>query len=266
MKKVLYIIVCLGILCVSCDKGEKDPISVEVENTDATENTDESENTEESENTDDSDGSDGSGTTDESGDDNAPWNFMQIVKFTNDEYRNYILAEQIGDFPVMMRGKTPPVVEELIVGSIPYCVKLPNGYWLIDWRWGGVFIYRPSNVLLSDKWETLIHWDQTWVMPENPLAFDAYIVDVGGVFIRTIDTYLGINLEVSRFSAYGDMLYNRPWVFGRNYVSEKDIPINEKEHYYDCIHQQDSLQKIYTQRLIEIINSGNFDKVYNVMP
>lgn len=192
-----------------------------------------------------------------------PWMSMQLVKFTDDMYREYILAEHIGDNPVCMRGKTPPVVEELIVGTIPYSVKLPNGYWLIDWRWDS-FIYRPSNILLPYKWETLTHWSQTWDMPENPLAFDEYFEEVGGVTRRTIDTFLGINLNVSRYSEYGDLLYNLP--YGTRFMSDKDIPSAEREHYYECVHQQDSLHEIYTQRLIEIINNGDFEKVYNKLP
>ena len=194
-----------------------------------------------------------------------PWMSMQLVKFTDDKYREYILAEHIGDNPVRMRGKTPPVVEELIVGTIPYSVKLPNGYWLIDWRWDS-FIYRPSNILLPYKWETLTHWSQTWDMPEDPLAFDDYFEDVGCVARRTIDNFLGINLTVSRYSAYGDLLYNCPRLFGRGFMSDKDIPSAEREHYYECVHQQDSLHEIYTQRLIEIINNGDFEKVYNKLP
>lgn len=194
-----------------------------------------------------------------------PWMSMQLVKFTDDKYREYILAEHIGDNPVCMRGKTPPVVEELIVGTIPYSVKLPNGYWLIDWRWDS-FIYRPSNILLPYKWETLTHWSQTWDMPEDPLAFDDYFEEVGGVVRRTIDNFLGINLTISRHSEYGDLLYNCPWLFGRGFMSDKDIPSAEREHYYECVHLQDSLHDLYTRRLIEIINNGDFEKVYNKLP
>ena len=195
-----------------------------------------------------------------------PWMSMQLVKFTDDMYREYILAEYIGDNPVRMRGKTPPVVEELIVGTIPYSVKLSNGYWLIDWRWGNSFIYRPSNILLPYKWETLTHWSQTWDMPENPLAFDDYFEEVGGVVRRTIDNFLGINLNISRYSEYGEKLYNRPQLFGMGFMSEQDIPSAERENYYECVYQQDSLHEIYTQRLIEIINNGDFEKVYNKLP
>ncbi len=206
------------------------------------------------------------GTETGQGGDPEPYMSIGLVKFTDDTFREYILAEQIGDSPVGMRGKTPNVVEELIIGSIPYTVKLPNGFWLIDWRWGNAFIYRPSNVLLPYKWETLQHWNQTWDMPEKPLSFDEYFEEVGGVYRRTIDNYLGINLDESRYSQYGDMLYNIPWVSGRGFMSEKDIPAEERENYYECIHKQDSLHKIYVNRLIEIINKGDFDKVYNVLP
>lgn len=187
---------------------------------------------------------------------------MMLVKFTDDNYREYILAEQIGDYPVQMRGTTPPVVEELIVGTIPYEKKLSNGYWLVNWRWGDTFIYKPSNVLLPYKWETLMHWNQTWDMPENPLSFSDCIAELGFVPRRSIDTNLGLNMDVSRYSEYGLMLYDLPYVYAKGYMSEKDIPDEVRDVYFNYIHQQDSLHDVYTDRLIDIINNGSFDNVY----
>lgn len=186
---------------------------------------------------------------------------MMLVKFTDDKYREYILAEHISGPDVQMRGSYPPVVEELIMGKIPYTVKLPNGYWLIDWRWGITFIYRPSNVLLPYKWETLTHWNQKWEMPTNPLSFHEYIESVGYVKRRTLDTYLGINMDSSRYEC---RLYLQPYVYSAGYVSEKDILTEERDWYFSTIHFEDSIQAIYTQRLIDVIDSGNFDKVYNI--
>ena len=69
-----------------------------------------------------------------SGGDDEPEMRMSLVKFTDDAYREYILATAFSD-NARMRATSPPVAEELILGTIPYSVKLPNGYWVIDWRW-----------------------------------------------------------------------------------------------------------------------------------
>ena len=192
--------------------------------------------------------------------DREPEAAIMLVKFTDDSYREYILAEKIGESSVHMRGTTPPVIEELIVGTIPYDIKMPNGFWAVNWRWGISFIYPPSNVLLPDKWETLTHWSQTWEMPEKKPVFKDYIEEVGIIPRKTIDTYLGINLDVSVYSPEGWFLYDYPW--NSSYTTEDEIPDTERALYYTKIHQQDSLHQIYVQRLTDIINSGDFDNVY----
>jgi len=203
---------------------------------------------------------DHSGETISPGNDPEPYMSFLLVKFTDDKYRDYILAENIGS--VRMRGRVPTLAEELIVGTIPYSVKLPNGYWAVDWRWGNAFIYRPSNVLLHEKWETLTHWNQTWELPENIIPFDDYIADCGCVCRRTIDNHLSINLDVKRWSDLDFMLYELPWVWWQ-YNSVADIPANEKEVYMSEVLRQDSLHAVYIQRLTQIIESGDFQKVYN---
>ncbi len=190
-----------------------------------------------------------------------PYFGIKVVKFTDDKYRENILAEYITD-SVRMRGSQPPVIEELIVGSNPFAVKLPNGYWVVDWRWQGIFIYPSSNVLLPDKWETLSHWNQTWELPVERLPFKKYIADYGIVTRRALDNLLGINLNVERWSSLDELLYESPWVWGCGYQTENDIPDDEKVLYYECVRQQDSLHTIYVQRLIEVINNGDFKKVY----
>lgn len=201
---------------------------------------------------------------DDDGDAPAPAWSIGLVKFTDDKYSEYIIAEHIIGDVNLRGGSKPAVVEELIVGASPYTIKLPNGYWVVDWKWPTLF-YKPTNVLLPYKWESLTSWNQTWNMPENPLSFNEYIADLGWVSRRTIDTYFSINLDVKRFSSLSNLLYETPR-FLWNYLSEKDIPEQEKENYFGLIHQQDSLHEVYIQRLTEIINNGDFNKVYKKEP
>lgn len=193
--------------------------------------------------------------------DSEPESVLLLVKFTNDDYREQIIAEKIADLPITMRGSKPPVVEELIVGTIPYTDKLPNGYWIVNWRWGDYFIYQPSNILLPDKWERLEHWNQTWEVPKSSIPFKEYIEDFGFIRRRKIDAYLSINTDIQRDSELAISLYSRSWII-EQYVSEKNIPDNVKEHYFSTVYQQDSLHALYVQRLTEITDNGDFEKLY----
>lgn len=194
-------------------------------------------------------------------DNGDPESFLLLVKFTDDKYREQIIAEHISD-PVRMRGTTPPVIEELIVGTIPWAEKLSNGYWIADWRWGNSFIYPSTNVLLPDKWESLTHWTQTWPMPEKIIPFHDYIVEVGSARRRNIDKLLSLNNDVKSGTEEYFFLYSDPMVFGRGYMTKDDIEDFEKESYFTYVYQQDSLHAIYVQRLKDIITNDDFEKVY----
>ncbi len=194
-----------------------------------------------------------------------PYFSIDLVKFTDDKYSELILAEHRSTL-VTMRGGTPPVVEELIVGKSPYTTKLSNGYWVVDWKWDSRLYYPPSTIMLPYKWETLMHWQQRWDMPDNTQPLNACIADYAGVYRLTIDNLLSVNTDINVNTPEWHELYLVPMVWAQNYLSEKDIREEEEETYYRHIHMQDSLHAIYVQRLIQIIDNGDFDKVYNVYP
>lgn len=248
------------LLVVSCERHEPSETAENTENTTETDPPENSESSEASEDTEVPETTEDSEDTEDPGTASEPENVLLVVKFTDDKYRNYILAENILT-PVRMRGSVPPVVEELIVGTIPYSTKLSNGYWIVNWRWGTNFIYPPSNILLPDLWESLTHWNQTWEIPADPLPFNAYIADYGFVRRRIVDSLLSINEDVEKWSDMDYLLYESPGIW-EQYVCEKDIPAQNKDRYFTIIHQQDSLHAIYVQRLIEITNNGDFKKVY----
>ena len=189
---------------------------------------------------------------------------MQLIKFTDDQYSEYILAWSNNGVMKMRVGRAP-VVEELVIGKNPYSVKLPNGYWVIDWKWGNNLVW-PESALLPYKWETLTHWGQTWDVSDNILSPNVYRIDYAQVYRRTIDNQLSINQDIDRTTFEGAMLYDLPASWGQKYKREADIPDGAKEWYFEDIRRQDSLHAIYVQRLIRIVENGDFDKVYNVYP
>ena len=184
---------------------------------------------------------------------------LTLVKFTDVKYREQILAIDFGTY-ACLRGSEPSVAEELIVGTIPYDTQLPNGYWVINWRWSSSFIYPSYNVLLPDKWQSFTHWKQTWDMPGIVMPFNQYIEDYCAVKRRSIDKHLSLNQDVKPLEEY--ILYAIPSVWWQ-YSSLNDIPDEDKDRYFNEIHQQDSLHAIYVQRLTEIINDGDFENVKN---
>lgn len=195
--------------------------------------------------------------------DRDPEAWLTLVKFTNDKYRDQIIAYKGTDSATMnWRCTYPPLIEELIVGTSPFTHQLPNGYWIMTWRWEDVYIYPTRNILLPYKWESFTHWSQKWPMPEDIVSFKDFIVEVGGVDRRTIDEHLSQNTNVKSGTEEYFFLYDYPVVHSRNYIREDDISTDEKEWYFTYVHQQDSLHEIYVQRLIDITNKGDFEKVY----
>lgn len=195
---------------------------------------------------------------DQSGDGREPEMCLMLVKFTDDKYREHIIATKITSKTACMRSFRPPVVEELIVGSIPFADKLPNEYWITNWRWSVNFIYPPYDVLLPDKWVDMTHWaGQTWDVPENSPLYEEYIASRKYIRRRTIDDFLSIEITDKTEEAW---LYGQP-PYQEQYVYDKDIPEQTRTSYYDMIHMEDSLHLIYVQKLMDIVQKGDFEKL-----
>lgn len=164
-----------------------------------------------------------------------------------------------------------------IVGTSPY-IPLTDGYYLIDWKWQE---YMPLWAC-SDSWENAYHdpyaehikghifmTDINWtdlsnlyiqldnskytqhvkgveVIRVDYYTFDQFYNDIHENFPESCWTYLycdGFSVyEVGMLMKYGDCTSN-----GRTYL--------------DYIHDCDSLQDVYRQRLIEVINNGQLHEI-----
>ena len=199
---------------------------------------------------------------------------LRLVKFTDDRYSENILAERYRNQDLLAlpgNGKSW-VLEELLVGQSPYTVQLSNGYWIIDWKWSRGLALSESSFILPYKWETLTSWGQKWEMAGSLLPVQENIISSGDVYRRTIDNYFSINkdMDIRLGEGEGFMLYiaeyMQPMEGYTRLVEQTNSSESAKEKYYNAIHVEDSLHAIYVQRLIEIVENGDFDKVYNVYP
>lgn len=194
------------------------------------------------------------------GGDHFPRMNIELVKFTDNKYRECIMGEQVPGLVRLPQHLGKPVAVDLLIGSQPYMVELPNGYWVKNWKWPVGLLNRSTTILLPYKWETITNWSQTWDIPDTILEYDQYIADFREIKRVDIDKFLALNTDVNRNSALYGILYLLPKCFDR-YNSIEDIPEEEKDSYYMCIQEQDSLHAIYVQRLTDIINNGGFDEL-----
>ena len=203
----------------------------------------------------------GNGDTDLNGNgDTDPRMCIELVKFTDNKYRECILGEQIPGMIRLPQHLGKPVALDMLIGSQPFTIELPNGYWVKDWKWPVELLKRSTTAVLPYKWETLTSWSQTWDMPDTIWGYDQCIADYRYIKREDIDKYLSLNTDVKRDSFLYTTLYLLPLSFDRC-DSVKELPEEGKELYYKCIHEQDSLHTIYVQRLIDVTNKGGFEQI-----
>ena len=198
---------------------------------------------------------------------------ITLVRFQQDTYKDYILAEQKYDskdsveyYALRAPGTVP---QELFIGRSPY-IPLPDGWYAVDWKWGKI-IYRPTNVLLPIVWEKMQDTDQRWDI-KIPLLSTNPVTRWSGVRRNAIDKYLNITptpaVIDSDHREWGDDVspdYRVPeWAWRYKHLSDVPDTIDvgfTKEDYLRDIARQDSLQEVFIERLTRIIESGDIDEV-----
>lgn len=182
--------------------------------------------------------------------------YMNVVKFTSPEYLNYVVVEKDywGDEEHLCKIRfSGRACEELYIGSSPY-IALPNGYYVIDWKWGD-FIYPATNFLIDVKWSEVEDRQQKWEYPS--IYFTSHFIkEWGYVHYKSIDTYM--NTISARNSDYS----MPEWIeYSHATTTFQGMSDSAIEKYKEKVRYQDSLRDVYIERLSQIIQEGALSKV-----
>ena len=184
--------------------------------------------------------------------------YFTIVKFIAPEYSDYVVAGREFEEGLCRIASAHGgyACQELFMGSSPY-IALPDGYYATDWKWGE-FIYPPINILIDVKWNEVDSINQTWEYPS--ILISTKILKLWTkVTYQSIDNYL--HIESTNTSDYDSPL---EWAFLNLYPSIADIPEEEVDAYMAHVQYLDSLQEVYTKRISEIIEKGEFGKAFPI--
>lgn len=222
---------------------------------------------------------------------------MTIVQFSSPHYMEYVVAEERPLWPSdeIWKDNDLPVpdsvinryiirsiggtCQEFFLGTSPY-IELTDNFYLVDWKWGN-FIYSPTNVLLDVKWKDVNNRLELWDLRTDLISDKAdKFLKVWAITSRKkIDIHLRITPTPvdSTLPDYGSRKnispdYLIPWfAWEFNTISQlqnqhkkykKDSLINRYfEDYCREVERQDSLQTVYVERLKQIIQTGELEKI-----
>lgn len=208
---------------------------------------------------------------------------LQLVKFKSPEYVKYVAAESVtvewdtikgypsdklvgkkSAYKIRGAGGT---CQELFLGQSPY-IELIDNYYLVDWKWG-YFIYHPSNVLLDVVWTDVNDRQELWDLETSIVSSD-FIEEWGAVNRNNIDSYLQITPAPNdkHINVSTDHI-SPPWYGYFHTLTEVQESLTKEESfsvddYMNEVKRQDSLQLVYVERLKQIIQNGEMEKIANV--
>lgn len=204
---------------------------------------------------------------------------MQIVNFKSPEYVKYVVAERVAAEWDTIKGYPGDILkwkksaykirseggvcQELFLGQSPY-IELADGYYLVDWKWGG-FIYAPSNVLINVMWEDVHDRQQLWDLA-MPIVSSNFIKCEGATSRAKIDNYLQIAPapKDELFNVSTDHVRFR-WIGEFHTLADVQERFgNDVEDYMKEVTRQDSLQRVYAERLTQVIKEGGLKKVADI--
>ena len=211
--------------------------------------------------------------------------FVDIINVSNPELLQYVVAEEVpilsdttyskyghmilrgdsSEYKICMAGG---VYEELFLGTNPY-IHLTDDYYLVDWKWGN-FLYEPSNVLLDVKWEDVMSRQQVWSI-ETPLIASRFPCQLKYLKRETIDKFLGIepsstidtdlNLSIDYAEPWFIWKFNTQEEFLDGVKAQGPLKYATIESYQAEVARQDSLQKVYVERLKQVIKEGQLQNL-----
>ena len=207
---------------------------------------------------------------------------MNIVKMSNPEYLQYVVADNVPFSVNSDRAEDPDsnlyqirgsgaVYEELYIGTTPY-IDLGQNYYLVDWKWGN-FLYAPTNVLIDVNWEEVKSRKQVWGI-EIPSVSGCFMLEHEYVSRKKVDGFLKITSVAPIDAEYNlSADYIKPeFLWHYNCLEELMLAIADStvvegfktlEAYNTEVARQDSLQGVFTKRLRRIIADGKWYELIN---
>lgn len=181
-----------------------------------------------------------------------------FVKFKNEEYKKYIIAEPADDEEGYFTFRwLTGVNAEKLVGSSPF-IDLPNGFAAVDWKWGLGFVYEPYTLLLNKSWSSFRRYDQKWTyndvfQPEVHNLIDEYWI----VGYPHLDWYFG-NYRIpvnpkTNLPANTYKFVEKPLFF-----SLDEFDAEKKAYLQQAIKEEDKRFNRYLQQVKKLIESGEY--------
>lgn len=192
---------------------------------------------------------------------------VRILKISNTEYMNNVLAcyEDLTNYQICTTEWLH--CEDLFLGTSPY-IHLADNYYLLDWKWD--LHLCPECVLLPCKWNEVSNRYQTWKREGGSIASITEFVDeILYTSREEIDQYLEITpapaskewwSESKRYPSLSAD-HEIPWFPKDSYTTVASLPdtlynkeyVYTKKDFFAEVERQDSLQKVYVERLKSIM-------------
>lgn len=123
---------------------------------------------------------------------------FQIIKFTEPEYANYVIANTVWDLSsdTLVPYTYIRNCESALIGQYPY-VNLGDGYFLTHWWSCGTMsvniVYMP--VLINVKWEDLQSQEQRWAWDNAGVIAERPFTECYTISSYEVDKYFGIRMQ-----------------------------------------------------------------------
>lgn len=204
---------------------------------------------------------------------------FQVVKFTNADYAQKILAAPYVELTLVHDGTTAyynakldsfelnPVCTGYTcesffdVGNQPY-IDIGNGYFLARWPWSRLVSRYNFHipVLLDIDWKDLKSPYQRWAIDDVTVLAEAPFAEYYGFTSKTIDKIYNIRLQDILQSGKCQVWKDSTLYLDYKYGWDGAMPCGVEEDAELFRHLLD-VQHLYEQKVIELFQSGEYKDV-----
>lgn len=206
----------------------------------------------------------------------APDSWVNIIKFTNPSYVNYLIVNDYGEeFFFLVRGnhcsanylKNSSDKEWIydfpsLESRIPY-IELTDGWYLIDWTWQ----YYPHNgkTLLTDVTWKNYHGEYTFDRSTPHISENAFQKKEIGIANLVAYSCPDGNYPTFKYDtvSLNEYIYFNTLIGGRYSYMGIPTPFLGSDGYCLCsrVEELDALWNLIRQQLINLIKNGDLDNI-----